>query len=46
MTMRRFYFHGPEEPEGAEFDCPNCGEDAIMTDDGPVCSNPDCETNA
>lgn len=30
------------EPEGAEIDCPDCGSDAIMTDDGIVCSNEDC----
>ena len=30
------------DPEGVEVDCPDCGEDAIVNDDGLVCSNPDC----
>jgi len=30
-----------DEPEGAEFDCPECGETAIMTDEGAYC--PNCE---
>lgn len=30
------------QPEGVETDCPVCGSDAIVNDDGLVCSNPDC----
>lgn len=33
------------QPEGAEVDCPDCGSDAIVTDGGIVCSNPDCENS-
>lgn len=40
--MKKVYFCNPEEPEGAEIDCPDCGSDAIVTDDGIVCSNEDC----
>lgn len=38
--MRKIYFCS--EPEGIETDCPDCGSDAIVNDDGLVCSNPDC----
>lgn len=30
------------DPEGAEIDCPDCGSDAIVTDEGVVCSNENC----
>ena len=39
-AMSKIYFCS--EPEGIETDCPNCGSDAIVNDDGLVCSNPDC----
>lgn len=41
---KRIYFYGPEDEdnEGVEVDCPDCGSDAIVNDDGLVCSNPDC----
>lgn len=40
--MRVYFCEDCEELEGAETDCPDCGDEAIMTDDGIVCSNPDC----
>ena len=30
------------QPEGAEIDCPYCGETAIVTDDGIYCPNCGC----
>lgn len=39
INMARIYFC---DPDGAEVDCPDCGSDAIVNDDGLVCSNPDC----
>lgn len=43
--MSKVHFCEEGQAEGAEFDCPDCGSDAIQTDAGPVCSNPDCPTN-
>lgn len=44
MSDERIYGPG-DQPEGAETDCPNCGNDAIVNDEGIVCSNPDCPNN-
>lgn len=37
--MLKYYAN---DPEGAEIDCPDCGSDAIVTDEGVVCSNEGC----
>ena len=42
-TMKKRVYYC--EPEGVETECPDCGSDAIVNDDGLVCSNPDCENS-
>lgn len=43
--MLKVYFADDGEAEGAEFDCPYCGGDAIQNDTGSTCSNPSCPSN-
>ena len=31
--------------EGVETDCPDCGSDAIVNNEGLICSNPNCENS-
>lgn len=40
--MLNVLFYAPT-PEGAEIDCPDCGDTAIITNDGVFC--PTCGSN-
>lgn len=44
MKKTTVYFANDGNPEGAEIDCPDCG-DAIHNDSGTYCPNPDCPSN-
>lgn len=38
----KYHFY---KDDGVLTECESCGETCPMTDYGPCCTNPDCETN-
>lgn len=42
--MLRVYY--AKQNEGVEIDCPKCGSDAVVNNQGVICSNKDCSNSA